>query len=280
MQVIKSPQKLAHLLFKLKQNAKWIGFVPTMGYLHEGHLSLTRRAKKENDIVVVSIFVNPAQFGPKEDFKNYPRSIKKDLQMLRDAKVDYVLLPSVASVYPSSFDSYLKAGPLAHSLCGLRRPGHFDGVVTVVKRLFDIVLPDNAYFGQKDFQQVCAVQDLVKRFNLPVRIVMCPTIPEGDSLAMSSRNRYLTSEKRKRAHALSESLRLTKKLIQKRIFDSRVVRKQIIQFLKPYVDKIDYVEVVNAHNLRKIQRLKGDVLVAIACFLGKARLIDNLLIHV
>ena len=280
VQVIKSPAELTNLLFRLKQNTKQIGFVPTMGFLHAGHISLVKRSKKENDVTVVSIFVNPTQFGPKEDFKNYPQNTKRDLAMLRKAKVDYVLLPSVQDVYPKDFNAYIKASSLSRALCGLRRPGHFDGVVTVVKRLFDIVLPDNTYFGQKDFQQFQVIKEMTKRFHLPVEVVMCQTVREKDGLAMSSRNSYLNSDERVRARTLSKSLALAKLLIRQGVKSSEVIKREIKAILIPQVDRIDYIEVANADSLKRIGRIKGEVLIALACFVGKARLIDNLLIEV
>ena len=280
VQIIKSPETLTSLLFRLKQNAKRIGFVPTMGYLHAGHLSLVKRSNQENDVTVASIFVNPAQFGPKEDFKNYPRNVKRDLQMLRKAKVDYVFLPSTSSIYPSGFHAYLKAGFLARPLCGLKRPEHFDGVATVVKRLFDITIPDNAYFGQKDYQQFRIIEELPERFYLPVRAVLCPTVREKDGLAMSSRNSYLTSDERIRARALSQSLKHVKALIQRGARNPNTIKREMKKLLKPAVDRIDYIEVVDGKSLKRTAHLKGRVLIAVACFLGKARLIDNILIHV
>lgn len=280
MQVIQSPKELTRLLFCLKQNAKEIGFIPTMGCLHEGHLSLVKRAKKENDVVVVSIFVNPTQFGPKEDFKNYPRTIQPDLAMLRKAKVDFVFLPSVLDIYPKDFESYLNAGKLSRPLCGKTRPTHFDGVVTVVKRLFDIALPDRAYFGQKDFQQFRVIEEMTSNFYLPTRVILCATVREKDGLAMSSRNRYLKPDDRVRAVLLWKSLKLAEKMIRRGIQSPKIIQTEMRRLLGSQVDSIDYVEVVNAKSLMKIHKIKGRILIAVACFLGKARLIDNLLIHV
>ncbi len=280
MQLIKSPERLARAISSLKRREKQIGFVPTMGYLHEGHLALVRRAKRENEVVVVSIFVNPAQFGPHEDLKQYPRDLARDLKMLAHEKINFVFAPSVSAVYPKSFNEYLKAGPLANTLCGVLRPGHFDGVVTVVKRLFDMVMPDRAYFGQKDYQQTLIIQNMIKRLHLEVRMRICPIVREKDRLARSSRNIYLNEQERVRARALFASLQFSKMLIQTGIRDPRVIENKIHHLLSAYADKIDYVKVVNAASLKEIKRLRGRILIALACFIGKTRLIDNLLIKI
>jgi len=279
MRVVKSPDKLTSLLLDLKLENKTVGFVPTMGFLHEGHLSLVRRARRENKVVVVSIFVNPTQFGPKEDFKQYPKNMKRDLKMLSKEKVDFVLIPSVHEIYPENFITFLDPGPLADVLCGLKRLGHFRGVVTVVKRLFDIAIPDVAYFGQKDYQQARIIQEMVERFHLPVRVRICPIVREKDGLAMSSRNIYLSGEERIRATFISKALELAKRLVLEKNLPSRKIEKQVAHFLKPYVDKIDYTRVVSSETLKPVKDFKEKALVAIACFIGKARLIDNILVQ-
>ncbi|MBI4388000.1 MAG: pantoate--beta-alanine ligase [Candidatus Omnitrophica bacterium] len=279
MKVIKSPNQLTRLILKLKKKKKRIGFVPTMGSLHEGHLSLVRFAAKETSVVVASIFVNPTQFGPKEDFKRYPRNLVSDLKFLRREKVDFVFLPTASSIYPKRFNAFLNPGPLAKTLCGPKRPGHFRGVVTVMKRLFDITLPDIAYFGAKDYQQARIIQEMVKRLHLSIQVKTCPIVREKDGLAMSSRNVYLSLEERLQARAISRVLQFAKSFIRKVHLSPHTIEQNIISLLKPYVDKIDYVSLVDAVSLRKPKRLKGKLLLAIACFIGKTRLIDNVVIQ-
>ncbi len=278
MKIIKNPKELNHIIMRLKKKNKRIGFVPTMGYLHEGHLSLVRRARKENDIVIVSIFVNPTQFGPKEDYKNYPRDLNQDKRLLAAKKVDYLFLPSRSLIYPKGFKNYINPGPLARHLCGLKRPGHFRGVVTVVNRLFEIVQPDRAYFGEKDYQQVKVVQDMVRTQNLDVTIKTCPIIREKDGLAMSSRNRYLSKKERIHAKSLYQSLVQAKKMIDSKETNPMRVKKMIEMILKPNVDKIDYIEIVNPQKLTSVRKIKLPILIALACFVGRTRLIDNMVI--
>lgn len=280
MKVVKSPGALTEHILKLKRKGKRVGFVPTMGFLHEGHLSLIRRARKESDVVVVSIFVNPTQFGPKEDFKRYPRNAKRDLKMLAAEKVDFVFAPTVRGMYPGGLQKCVKPGPLADVLCGPKRPGHFRGVVTVVKRLFDIVQPDLAYFGQKDFQQARIIEEMIKRFHLPIQMKVCPIVREKNGLAMSSRNVYLSQDERIRAGVIPEALSLAKRLIRSKTISLKQVESKVVSFLKPRVDKLNYAKVVDAISLRHAIRRKGSVLVAIACFIGRTRLIDNILIRV
>lgn len=278
MKVIKSANDLNHIIKELKQEDKQIGFVPTMGYLHEGHVSLVRRARSENDVVVVSIFVNPTQFGPKEDFKNYPRNLNRDKKLLSSVGADYLFLPSRSSIYPKGFRNYVNPGPLALPLCGAKRPGHFRGVATVVNRLFEIVTPDHAYFGEKDYQQVKVVQDMVRRKNLKVRIRTCPIVREKDGLAISSRNRYLSKQERIKARALSRSLKEARKIIRRGEKNPSQVKQLIRRILLPQVDKIDYIELMNPEELTPLKRLNPPILIALACFVGRTRLIDNLVI--
>ncbi len=280
MRLVRSTKSLQQVLDKARAKGASVGFVPTMGYLHEGHLSLVRLARRLNDVVVVSIFVNPAQFGPKEDFRRYPRNLKRDAALLRRAKVDFLFAPSVMSVYPKSFDNWVEPGLLARRLCGLKRPGHFRGVATVVKRLFEMVKPDRAYFGQKDYQQTRIIQEMVKRLRMSVRVSICPTVREKDGLAMSSRNVYLTKEERIRAVSISASLRLARYQILNGARGAESVCRLIRKNVSPYVQKIDYVEAVDAAKLKPISRLRGLVLIAVACFVGRARLIDNILVRV
>ena len=278
MKIIRSTKQIVHIMRDLRQDGRQIGYVPTMGYLHEGHLSLMRYAKKQNDIVVVSIFVNPTQFGPKEDFKSYPRDLKRDKRLLSSERVNYLFLPSKSSIYPKEFRNYIDPGPLARALCGAKRPGHFRGVATVVNRLFEIVQPNRAYFGMKDYQQVKVVQDMIRRTNSKVKIKSCPIVREKDGLAMSSRNRYLSKKERIRARVLFQSLTAAKIMIQKGESSPPRVKKLIRAILQQRVDRIDYIELMNPEKLTPLKRLKPPVLIALACFMGSTRLIDNLVV--
>ena len=260
---------------------KRIGLVPTMGYLHEGHAALVRRAKRENDIVVVSIFVNPTQFGPKEDFKKYPRNLRRDLALLEKEKVDAVVVPSSKALYPEGVRNSVKAGPVSRPLEGPFRPGHFDGVCTVLKKLFEAVQPNKAYFGQKDFQQVRVVHDMVMRLKMPVRVVVCPTVREKDGLAMSSRNVYLSNTERKIAPVLYQTLLLAKKEIQKGEKPGTVV-KTAKTLLSLCGFKVQYFSIASADTLKPIrnaEKYKGKIVVAAATYLGKTRLIDNIVFN-
>lgn len=280
LKVIKNAEALAREITRLKQLGKRIGFVPTMGALHEGHVSLLRQAKHENDCVVVSIFVNPTQFGPKEDFKHYPRPLAKDKKILKRERTDILFLPSQKSIYPKGFRTFIEPGLLARYLCGPKRPGHFRGVATVVNRLFQMVKPDKAYFGTKDFQQVRVIEAMVSRLHLPVQIKRCPTVRERDGLAMSSRNRYLSAENRTRALSIYKILLKARHLVKTGERSSERVKSAMRDVLLSTVDRIDYVEIVNPDTLAPVKHIHGSVLAAIACFVGPARLIDNLLIKV
>lgn len=280
MQTIKSSDELTKQLVELKAKGKKIGFVPTMGSLHEGHMSLVRKARKDCGVVVVSIFVNPTQFGPKEDFKRYPRNLKQDAQMLTEGKADFLFAPSGEDIYPKGFRDYISPGPLANGLCGGKRPGHFRGVATVVNRLFQIVPANVAYFGQKDYQQARVVQSMVARRNIPIEIEICPTVREEDGLAMSSRNAYLSEAERVRAKSIAVALRLAHKMIRNDIRKPSLVRSAMMEVLKPNTDKIDYIAIVDTVRLKPLYYFKGEALIAVACYIGKTRLIDNMLIRV
>ena len=278
MKVVKSAKQLTDAVMHLKKQGKRVGFVPTMGYLHEGHISLVRRARKECDIVVVSIYVNPLQFGPKEDLKRYPRNLKRDSAMLRKVKTDFLFVPDENEIYPKGFNEFIAPGPLAHHLCGLKRPGHFRGVVTVVNRLFKIVQPDLAYFGQKDFQQVRVIQEMVRKVKSQVKIVVCPIVREPDGLAMSSRNSYLTKNERVLARSINQSLARAHKLVRAGERNAGLIKREMRKALLGRVSKIDYIEIVSAKNLRPVKQIKPGALIAIACFVGRTRLIDNLFV--
>ncbi|MBI4394751.1 MAG: pantoate--beta-alanine ligase [Candidatus Omnitrophica bacterium] len=278
MLTIKNPRELTSILNRDRDQGKRIGFVPTMGYLHEGHLSLIRSARKENGIVVVSIFVNPIQFGPYEDFKRYPRNLKMDQRLLKQARVDYLFAPSTNSIYPKGFRGFIDPGPLARYLCGPKRPGHFRGVATVVNRLFRIIQPDRAYFGAKDYQQAKIIEDMIRKFRLPIQMKICPIVREKNGLAISSRNQYLSKKERIRARSIYRSLTEARKQIRLGEQRAERIKKIIRQILLNYVDKVDYIEIVNPKTCAPIEQVKSSALLAVACYLGSTRLIDNLLV--
>jgi len=259
-----------------------VGFVPTMGYLHEGHLSLVRRARAECDAVVVSIFVNPTQFGPGEDYERYPRDEARDLALLEREAVDVVFIPTVEEMYPPGFSTWVEVtGPLAERLEGASRPGHFRGVATVVLKLFHLVQPHRAYFGEKDAQQLRLIRRMTVDLNVPIEIVPCPTVREPDGLALSSRNVYLSPEEREQALALSRSLELARRLIlEEGLRDAVEVRRRVCEYLcaSPGVT-LDYVSIAHPETLEELERIEGPVLVLVAARVGAARLLDNLLIR-
>ena len=258
-----------------------LGLVPTMGALHAGHASLIRAARAQSGFVVVSIFVNPTQFGPGEDFSRYPRTLEADLDVCRREGVDLVFAPAAETMYPADFHTYVEVHDLQDVLCGPSRPGHFRGVATVVCKLFNIVQPDVAYFGQKDFQQARIIQQLVGDLNLPLEVRICPTIREPDGLALSSRNRYLNGEQRSHATVLYRSLQEVKAAVEKGERDPVALQRHLAERITATPGAIlDYAEVRSAETLRTQPRLQGDVLVAVAVKFGGTRLIDNVLLQV
>lgn len=259
-----------------KKQGLSVGFVPTMGYLHEGHRSLMEAARKENDKVVVSIFVNPMQFGPTEDLESYPRDLDKDSKLCEGVGVDLIFHPEPEEMYPEGFCSYVDMNGLTTELCGKSRPIHFRGVQTVVLKLFNIVTPDNAYFGQKDAQQLAVVTRMVKDLSVDTKIHGCPIIREEDGLAKSSRNTYLSETERQAALILNQSLQVGKSLIEQGETSATVVKKAISEKIATEpLARIDYVDVVDFDTITPIEQIKGNTLVAIAVFIGKTRLIDN-----
>ena len=253
-----------------------VGFVPTMGYLHEGHGSLIKAARAENDKVVVSIFVNPMQFGPTEDLASYPRDLAKDSALCESLGVDMIFHPEPEEMYHSNFSSYVDMSVLTEELCGLSRPVHFRGVCTVVNKLFNIVQPDRAYFGQKDAQQLAIIKHMVDDLNMNVEVIGCPIIREEDGLAKSSRNTYLSEEERKAALVLSKSIALGRKMVE----DGETSTKAVTDAMKAFIEKeplarIDYVKAVDGLTIRQIEKVKKPMLVDIAVYIGKTRLIDN-----
>jgi pantoate--beta-alanine ligase len=256
-----------------------VGFVPTMGYLHEGHLFLARRAKAENDVSAVSIFVNPTQFGPKEDFARYPRDPDRDLALLEKERTDLVLMPPVEEMYHPGISTWVDVEGMTKRLEGAARPGHFRGVATVVAKLFNIVEPSKAYFGQKDAQQVVVIQKMVTDLNMNLEVVVVPTLREPDGLAMSSRNVYLSPEERQAAVVLWRSMNLVKGLWQKGERDAEKLRNEMVALIKKEpLARIDYVSIADPRTLDELSHIKGSALVSMAVYIGKTRLIDNLIL--
>lgn len=281
MEVITSVSEMQSRAAKLRSDGKVIGFVPTMGYFHEGHLSLMRRARSECDIVVVSIFVNPIQFVPGEDYERYPRDVERDLRMAEGVGVDIVFHPSVEEMYPEGYATYVNVEGLTEGLCGAFRPGHFRGVTTVVAKLFNIVMPHRAYFGEKDYQQLVVIKRMVRDLNFPIEIVPCPTVREEDGLAMSSRNVYLLPDERKAALSLSRGLMAAQKMFMSGERDAATLKRIVEEHLRSSeLVRPQYVEVVDAETLEPIERVERDAVIAVAAFVGKARLIDNVILRV
>jgi len=280
MQLIRSIKQMRQFIKTQKKAKKTIGFVPTMGYLHEGHLSLMRQAKKDCDISVISIFVNPTQFGPREDYKKYPRNIKRDERLARSVGVDAIFYPTVKQMYPQGYLAYVNVEELTGVLCGKSRPGHFRGVTTIVAKLFNIVQSDIAYFGQKDAQQAIVIQKMVKDLDMPIKIKIMPIIREPDGLAMSSRNTYLNPQERIDALVLSQSLKKARQMVRQ---GKRSSKKIILQMRRMIAAKktakIDYISCVRLDSLEPVSQIKGKILIALAVWIGKTRLIDNIIIN-
>ncbi|MEO0141856.1 MAG: pantoate--beta-alanine ligase [candidate division WOR-3 bacterium] len=279
MKIVKKIAELKRLIKQIKEKKKTIGFVPTMGYLHEGHLSLMRIARKHSDYVVCSIFVNPTQFGPNEDFNRYPRNLKRDEILLKKVKVDLLFYPSVKEMYPDGYKTYVEVEEMSSVLCGKSRPGHFRGVATVVLKLFNIVKPDIAVFGEKDYQQAVIIKQMVKDLNLDVKIITGPIVRESDGLAMSSRNVYLSPEERKNATVLYRALQWAKGTYYKEnIRSPEYLIQRMQQMIEEKGGKIDYIAVVDKQTLRPVRVLEKGNLIALAVFFDKTRLIDNIII--
>lgn len=253
-----------------------IGFVPTMGYLHEGHLSLVRESKRRADVTVVSVFVNPTQFGPNEDYKKYPRDLAKDAAYLERGGIDCLFHPEAAEIYPPGYRTFVEVEGLQDRLCGRSRPGHFRGVATVVLKLFEIVRPDLAFFGAKDAQQVLIIGRMAADLDLDVEVVTCPLVREADGLALSSRNAYLSPEERKAALALSTGLRWAEKAVAAGERDAARLVAGVRSILEAEpLARVDYVEAVDPGTLEPVDGISGEVLLALAVFIGATRLIDN-----
>ena len=277
LKVVKTIDEVRQLVNAERKNGKAIGFVPTMGYLHEGHLSLMQEARRQMDYVVVSIFVNPTQFGPNEDLASYPRDLARDLELCESVGVDLVFAPEVSEMYPEGYSTYVECeGDMTQKLCGASRPSHFKGVTSVVCKLFNIVKPDQAFFGQKDAQQVAVIEKMVRDLSLDVAIIPCPIVRESDGLAMSSRNSYLSETERQDALVLNRSLMAAKEAIQ----NGERSATRLINEMRKNIEAcpsavVDYISIVDAKTLEDIENLEADVLVAIAVKIGKTRLIDN-----
>ena len=257
-----------------------LGLVPTMGALHEGHLALVRRARAECATVAASIFVNPTQFGANEDLASYPRDMERDLSLLEAEGVDLVYAPSPGEVYPAGFDTWIEPGALAENLEGAVRPGHFRGVATVVAKLFNVVRPDRAYFGQKDGQQLAVIRQMVRDLNMGLEIVAVPTVRDADGLALSSRNAYLTPEQRRAAPVVYRALSEAQRLWLEGETDAERLRGAVLEILRsePLLEGIDYVSVADGGTLLELERVNGPAMISTAVRLGKTRLIDNMLI--
>jgi pantoate--beta-alanine ligase len=276
MQIAKSIAEMKAARVKIPGS---IGFVPTMGYLHEGHLSLVKQARAENSIVVVSIFVNPTQFGPTEDFKTYPRDTERDLAMLRKEKTDIVFMPSPEEIYPERFSSWVDVEKVTDRLEGRYRPGHFRGVATVVAKLFNIVEPSRAYFGQKDAQQVLVIKKMAEDLNMNLEVIVSPTVRESDGLAMSSRNIYLNPQERQAATVLFKALTLAQNLFKKGARDAETIRGQMAKLISSEpLAKIEYVSIADVDTLEELSKIDKSALASLAVRIGKTRLIDNVLL--
>ncbi|MDO4511416.1 MAG: pantoate--beta-alanine ligase [Bacteroidales bacterium] len=279
MKVVKTIKETREIVAAWRKEGLSVGLVPTMGYLHEGHQSLIAKSVSENDRTVVSVFVNPIQFGPNEDLEAYPRDLNRDMQLVEATGGDLIFNPEPSEMYPSHFTSFIDTTETTELLCGAVRPIHFRGVCTVVGKLFNIVRPDRAYFGQKDAQQLATIRRFVRDLDFGIDIVPCPIVREADGLAKSSRNTYLNAEERQAALILSKSLALGKQAIENGEKDAQ----KVVDIIKGNLAteplaRVDYVEVVDFENIQRVDRIEGETLVAIAVYIGKTRLIDNFII--
>lgn len=281
MKIIDNISRMSTFVKMMKKEGKSIGLVPTMGCLHDGHLSLVRTAKKHTDVVVMSIFINPIQFGAGEDFEKYPRDFKRDEELARTAVVDVIFYPSVKEMYPQDYATYINVEGLTGVLCGASRPGHFRGVTTVVAKLFGIVKPDMAYFGQKDAQQALVIKKMVEDLDMDIDIKILPIVREKDGLAMSSRNIYLSQEERACAPVLYQSLRKAELLVNQGERDPKKIIKAMEEMIRPKASaRIDYISIVDTEKLKDVKVVSGEAMIALAVFIGKTRLIDNIIVKV
>ncbi|ACA56426.1 pantoate--beta-alanine ligase [Clostridium botulinum] len=276
MNIVHTIKDVKSIIKKWKDENLSIGYVPTMGYLHEGHASLIKKAREENDKVIVSIFVNPIQFGPKEDYSTYPRDLDKDSSLCEKFGADLVFNPETSEMYPNKIYSHVNVDILTENLCGEKRPVHFQGVCTVLTKFFNILNPTKAYFGEKDAQQLTVVKKMVEDLNFPIEIIGCPIIREEDGLAKSSRNAYLNKQERKSALILNKSLKEALKSLKSGEKDLNIIKNIIINtIMKEPLAKIDYISIVDSTTLQPVEKLQSSILIAIAVYIGKTRLIDN-----
>ncbi len=279
MRIIQTPNDLQEYALSMRSSGKSIGLIPTMGAFHEGHLSLIRQARVDCDVVIVTLFVNPAQFGPGEDLEKYPRRLEADREAAAREGVDVLFVPSIDAMYPKGFQTYVELGPVTSRLCGASRPVHFRGVATVVLKLFNICQPSRAYFGLKDYQQLKVIQVMTRDFNLPIEIVPMPIIREPDGVAMSSRNAYLSVEERKAALVLKRSLDAAAEAWAKGEADPMTLRKLIAEVISAEpLARVDYIELADPETLESAQLGMKRLLAALAVFVGPARLIDNMVL--
>ncbi len=280
MRIFHTVAEIREFVWQARAEGRSVGLVPTMGYLHEGHLTLMRQAGKQCDTVIISIFVNPTQFGPGEDLAGYPRDLARDAAMAEGAGVDAIFNPSAEEMYPSGYNTYINVEGITEKLCGASRPGHFRGVATVVAKLFNIVKPDCAFFGQKDAQQALVIKRMVADLNIDVEVVAVPTVREHDGLAMSSRNIYLDPEQRRAALSLSSSLNRAAAEVGAGQRDASKIRQLVINMIKAEpLAEIDYVEIYSYPDLEPVEIIKGPALLALAVRFGRARLIDNIILQ-
>lgn len=276
MEIVKSIEEMQAISSQVRMRGQTVGCVPTMGFFHKGHLSLMEASVRENDFTVVSLFVNPTQFGENEDFEDYPRDLERDCSLASGVEVDVIFVPEVRTMYGKDYGTFVEVQGLTDTMCGASRPGHFRGVATVVCKLFNIMLPHRAYFGQKDAQQALVIKKMVRDLNFPLEVRVMPIAREEDGLAMSSRNTYLNSSERQAAFVIPKSLRAAKDLLEKGEQRTARIREEIVRTLsREPLAKIDYVAVKDTETLEDIDKVKGSVLVAVAVWIGKTRLIDN-----
>lgn len=283
MKILRSPSAFRTELERLRTKSLRIGLVPTMGFLHQGHLSLVRRARQDNDVVAVSLFVNPLQFGPREDFSRYPRDFARDCRLLKAGGADFLFAPQARALYGPRFQTHVVPGSLAAPLCGARRPGHFEGVATVVAKLLNLALPHNLYLGQKDYQQFLIVDRMIKDLDMPVKAHACPIVREKDGLAMSSRNVFLSQAERVQAAGIWQALKACQAEIRTGERQAqRLARRLRSQLGRLTLGRVDYAEIVDAATLERVVKLKSRSTAAalVAVYFGRTRLIDNLLIKV
>lgn len=280
MEIIQRILQMKEASKEARSEGKIIGLVPTMGYLHEGHLSLVREARKMSDVVVVSVFVNPTQFGPQEDFNLYPRDVARDADLLTTENVDYLFVPKAEELYPENYHTYVKVRELSDRMCGISRPSHFEGVTTIINKLFHIIYPHFGFFGQKDAQQLVIVQRMVRDLNMDVEVVPLPIVREPDGLAMSSRNVRLSLEERAAAVVLNRALEQARKQIELGERKTKTILKGIREKIESEpLARVDYVSATDMVELKDIKTIKGKCLIAVAVFFGNTRLIDNIIVQ-